>query len=210
MNLWIERLTGATKLRLALSKMTLLRYPGAPFLVAAILALQPAARANAAPLVLDRAKSHVDIAVEATVDSFVAHLEDFQVAITLDPGSGRVEAAAFRANLSAVKTGRADRDHDMSVWLQTSEFPQVAFELETLERGPNGAFTARGQVQLHGERHEVSFPVRITADQGLTTIDGVAALDTREFGLPIIRKFWILTVDPVVHVRFHLQGAPAR
>jgi len=52
----------------------------------------------------------------------------------------------------------------------------------------------------------VSFPVKITADHRLTTIDGMAAVDTREFGLPIIRMFWVLTVDPVVHVRFHLQG----
>jgi iron complex transport system substrate-binding protein len=39
---------------------------------------------------------------------------------------------------------------------------------------------------------------------------GDASLDTREFGLPVIRLFGLLKVDPVVRVRFHLQGtAPA-
>jgi len=186
--------------------MTILRYSGACLLAMAIFARPLTTKAKEALLVLDRSGSHVAIEVKATVHSFVARLENFDAAITIDPDSGRVESTAFHANLSAVKTGRADRDHDMGMWLQTNEFPQVIFELEALERRSDGGFTARGQFQLHGQRHPVSFPVKITADHRLTTIDGMAAVDTREFGLPIIRMFWVLTVDPVVHVRFHLQG----
>jgi polyisoprenoid-binding protein YceI len=189
--------------------MTILRSSGARLLAAALLALPLTTKGNGALFVLDRAESHVDIAVKATVDSFVARLEDFDVAITLDPESGRVESTAFHADLSAVKTGRADRDHNMSVWLQTNEFPHVVFELTAMERGPNGALTARGRFQLHGQQHDVRFPVTVTVRRGLTTIDGTATLDTRDFGLPIIR-FWLLTVDPVVHVHFHLQGNLAR
>ena len=189
--------------------MTILRSSGARLLAAAILALPLATKANAALLVLDRAESHVDIAVKATVNSFVARLEDFDVAVTLDPASGRVESTVFHADLAAVKTGRADRDHNMSVWLQTNTFPQVVFELRAVDRGPNGALTARGRIQLHGQEHDLRFPVTVTVSRGLTTIDGTATLDTRDFGLPIIR-FWVLTVDPVVHVHFHLQGSMAR
>jgi polyisoprenoid-binding protein YceI len=188
---------------------TTLRSSGARLLAAAILALPLATKANGVLLVLDRAESHVDIAVQATFNSFVARLEDFDVAIMLDPESSRVESTAFHANLAAVKTGRADRDHNMNVWLQTNEFPQVVFELGAVERGPNGALTARGRVQLHGQQHDVSFPLTITVSRGLTTIDGTATLDTRDFGLPIIR-FLLLTVEPVVHVHFHLQGSLTR
>ena len=117
--------------------MTILRSSGARLLAAAILALPLAAKAEASLFVLDRAESQVDIAVKATLNSFVAHLEDYAVAITLDPESGRVESTAFHADLAAVKTGRADRDHNMSVWLQTNEFPQVVFELRAVDRGPN-------------------------------------------------------------------------
>jgi len=189
--------------------MTILRSSGARLFAAAILALPLATKANGALFVLDRVASHVDIAVKATFDSFVARLEDFDVAITLDPESGRVESTAFHADLAAVKTGRADRDHNMSVWLQTNEYPQVVFELRAMDRGPDGALTARGRFQLHGHQHNVRFPVTITVSRGLTTIDGTATLDTRDFGLPIIR-FWVLTVDPVVHVHFHLQGSLTR
>ena len=189
--------------------MTILRSSGAHLLAAAILALPLTARANGAPFVLDRAESHVDVAVKSTVASFVARMEDFGVAITLDPEGGRVESATFHADLSAVKTGRADRDHNMRVWLQTNEFPQAAFELGAVDRGPTGQLTARGRVRLHGRQRDVRFPVAVTISRGSATIDGTATLDTRDFGLPIIR-FWLLTVDPVVRVHFHLQGSLAR
>jgi len=191
------------------SRMTILRSSGARLFMAAILILPLAARADISLFVMDRAESHVDIAVKATLDSFVARLEDFDVAISIDPESGRVGTAAFHAELSAVKTGIADRDHNMSVWLQANAFPQVVFELKVVDRSPSGALTARGRFQLHGQMHDISFPVTVTVDRGLAAIDGTATLDTRDFGLPIIR-FLVLTVDPVVQVHFHLKGRLAR
>jgi len=187
------------------AKMTILRSSGACLLAAATLAFPLATRGEGVLFALDRAESHVDIAVKATLGSFVAHLEDFNVAITLDPESGRVETTTFHADLSAVKTGREDRDHNMGEWLQTNEFPQVVFELGAVDRGPTGALTAHGRLRLHGQQHEIRFPVTVSVNHGMAEIDGTAPLDTQEFGLPIIR-FFVLTVDPVVRVHFHLQG----
>jgi polyisoprenoid-binding protein YceI len=186
--------------------MTILRSSVARWLAASIVALPLATRADGALFVPDRAESHVDITVKATLGSFVARLEAFNVAIALDPESGRVETAVFHADLLAVKTGRADRDHNMSVWLQTNKFPQVFFELRAVDRSPSGALTAGGQFQLHGQQHEIRFPVKISINRGLTVIDGTATLDTQDFGLPIIR-FLVFTVDPIVHVHFHLEGS---
>ncbi len=187
-------------------RMIVLRSSRVRLLAAAILTFPLATRANGAPFFVNRAESHIEIAVVSTLDNFVARLEEFDVAITLDPESGRVESAAFHADLSAVKTGRADRDHNMSVWLQTNEFPRVVFELRAVDRGPDGALTAHGRLQLHGRLQEIRLPVTVSASHGLTAIDGTATLDTRDFGLPIIR-YWLLTVDPVVHVHIHLQGS---
>jgi len=187
---------------------TVLRSSGARLLAAAILALPLATRANGAPFVMDHAESHVDIAVKSTLYSFVARLEEFDVAITLDPENGRVESTVFHADLSALKTGITDRDHNMSVWLQAKEFPQVVFELGSVDRGPNGALTAHGRFQLHGQLHDIRFPMTVSLSRGLTTIDGTVTLDTQDFGLPIIR-YWVLTVDPVLQVHFHLQGSLA-
>jgi polyisoprenoid-binding protein YceI len=194
---------------LLVSMMTILRSTGVRLFAAAILALPLAARAKGALLVMDRTESHVDIAIKSTLDSFVAHLEHFDVAITFDEENGRVDSTAFRADLSAVKTGIADRDHNMSVWLQTNEFPQVVFELRAVDPSPNGALIAQGRFQLHGHMHDIHFPVTVAVNGRLVTIDGTATLDTQDYGLPIIR-FWVLTVDPVVQVHFHLQGSFAR
>jgi len=191
------------------SELTVLHSFGSRLLAAAILALPLTAGGNDALLVIDRSASHVDIAIKSTLDSFVAHLEDFNVAITLDPETGRVESTAFQADLSALKTGLADRDHNMSVWLQTNNFPQVVFELRAVDCSPNGALMARGQFKLHGQMHDIQFPVTVTIKHGFETIDGTATVDTQDYGLPIIR-FWVLTVDPVVQVRFHLHGNVAR
>jgi polyisoprenoid-binding protein YceI len=201
-----EPLALAVRCALLDSTMTPLRLSGARVLAAAILAFPLAPGAKGAQFEVDRSESHVDVAVESTLDSFVAHLENFDVAIALDPESGQVETTSFRANLSEIKTGIADRDHNMSVWLQTNEFPQVVFELRAVDRGSNGALTARGRLQLHGQLHDIHFPVTITVGRGSVTIDGTATLDTQDFGLPIIR-FWVLKVDPVVRVHFHLQGS---
>jgi polyisoprenoid-binding protein YceI len=191
------------------SKMPRLRSSGVRLIAAAILILPLAARANGALFVVDRAESHIDVAVKSTVISFDAHLVDFDVAIALDPENGKVESAVFHADLSALKTGRADRDHNMQVWLQTNEFPQVAFELEAVDRGPNGSLTARGRLKLHGQAHDIRFPVSVADSLGSATIDGTATLDTQDYGLPIIR-FLVLTVDPVVQVHIHLQGSLVR
>lgn len=190
-------------------KMQTLRCSFACLLAAIFAALPLPAAAKETLLLLDRSQSRIDIAVKSTVDSFVARLDNFDVAITVDSESSRVKSTVFHAPLSAVKTGRPDRDSDMNAWLQTARFPQVRFDLAAIDSGPDGALTARSRFQLHGQEHDVSFPVKIVFDHGSVAIDGVAALDTRLFGLPIIRKFLVLTVDPVVRVRFHLIGRAA-
>jgi len=184
--------------------MTIPRCAHLVLLAAALLTVPRAIKAG--ELVIDRSQSHIDIAVKSTVDSFVARLAAFDVTLKIDPTNGRVESGVFQADLAAVKTGRADRDSDMDRWLQTGKYPQVIFELTSVERGPDGALSARGRLQLHGQLRRIAFPVKITAGPGGVTIDGTAALDTREYGLPVIRKFLVLTVDPVVQVRIHLQG----
>ena len=62
----------------------------------------------------------------------------------------------------------------------------------------------------HGVGRDLAFPVSIAhSEAGTYAIDGEVPIDTREFSLPVIRRFGFLPVDPVVKVRFHLQGTCA-
>ncbi len=180
-------------------------------LSALVLAFAPGAvsalRAADLPLSIDAAHSQVEIVVKATVDSFTGSLSTYDASVSVDPATEHVTAARFAFKFSDVKTGNDDRDEQMHEWQDTPAHPDGVFELTRIERDPAGAAHAVGTLTFHGVAKEMSFPVSVSHDAGRYAIDGDATVDTRRFGLPIIRKFMVLRVDPEVHVRFHLQGS---
>lgn len=171
-------------------------------LVFALMALTASAAPEA--LVIDSAQSRVEIVVKATVDSFTGRLDGYKAAITVD--GGHVTAATLKFNFSDVHTGKTARDEAMHEWQETAKHPDGVFTLAALEPAADGRFNARGTLVLHGVSREIVFTVSVITDGSLYAIDGVAPLDTRDFGLPVIRKFGLLKVEPQVKVRFHLQG----
>jgi polyisoprenoid-binding protein YceI len=165
-----------------------------------------AAIGNASPVVMDMAQSHFEIAVKATIGSFVADLQMFDLLVTATSRKGQIESAVFRSNFAAIKTGNVDRDRDMNDWQQTDKFPNVMFTLTGLVPAPSGKSIARGQLRFHGVERTVSFPILIESNAQIIAIDGDVTIDTRDYGLPVITKYYFLRVDPIVHLHFHLQG----
>jgi polyisoprenoid-binding protein YceI len=176
------------------------------FLLCAGLIWPPRAWADNRTLALDPGSSNVRIDVSATVDSFVAQLKDFDATITLDPAQGKVLSADFRFLFSHLLTGNEDRDAEMRVWEEAGRYPSGSFTLDSVDPGKNGRFLARGRLLFHGVERPVKCPFTVSVEGRVLTIDGAASLDTRDFGLPIFRKYFFLRVDPVVRVRFHLVG----
>ena len=176
-----------------------------PFLCLSLLAA--AGRGSQVPV--DLPHSVVEISVHATVGSFVTRLRDFDVSITASPADGPVTGAVFRCAFASITTGDAGRDRDMNDWQQTDRFPAVMFTLEGLAPAGDGRAVASGTLSLHGVQRPLRFPVSIGRSRTVMTIDGDAAIDTREYGLPVIRKFMVLRVDPVVRVHVHLEGKVA-
>ncbi|MFM1851829.1 MAG: hypothetical protein RIS54_1513 [Verrucomicrobiota bacterium] len=171
-----------------------------------LLLLPAAAWAAERPLVVDKARSRVDVVVKATVDSFTGSLADYDAKLVIDDATGRIMATEVRFNFLDVKTGKDKRDAKMHVWQDTPKHPTGAFVLRELETTPEGGRIARGHLEFHGVRRELVFPVVVTRDQRLYAIDGEAVIDTRDYGLPVIRMMALLKVDPLVRVRFHLQA----
>lgn len=175
--------------------------------VIAVLALAGRGSAAEVPLQIDAARSRIDVVVKATVDSFTGRLENYDAKIAVDPASGEVRQARLAFRFTDVKTGKDDRDEQMHSWQDTEHHPDGLFTLASLSRGEGGRMVANGTLRLHDMAREISFPVAVAHEGGLFSIDGDAVIDTRDFGLPVIRKFMLLKVDPEVHVRFHLQGS---
>jgi polyisoprenoid-binding protein YceI len=182
----------------------------ARFLFSFALGLAAAGSAAAAerPLTVDTAQSRIDVVVKASMDSFTGQLTRYDAVLTAD-ADGKI--AGFRLNFRFldVVTGKEGRDKAMHKWQETDKFPDCSFVLATLSPAEGGGYTAFGRLTFHGVTRDLRFPVTIARDGARYAIDGDAALDTREFGLPIIRMFALLKVDPMVHIRFHLQAQPA-
>ena len=169
------------------------------------LVLTSFAVANSSPVFLDLTQAGVEIAVKATIGSFVAQIQDYDVSVTVAPQTGKVKAAVFRFNFASVRTGNANRDRDMNEWQQTDRFPDVVFTLTAPEPASAGRSVAHGRLRFHGLERPISFPISITDDKQIMIMEGDAAIDTRDYGLPVIRRYFILTVDPILHLHFHLQ-----
>jgi polyisoprenoid-binding protein YceI len=163
-------------------------------------------RASESPLVIDKANSRIEIAVTATVDSFVATLADYAPALVYDSAANQVTSAKIGFHFEDIKTGREKRDREMNAWQQSDKFPEGAFALAMLGPAADGRLEARGTLALHGVTHSLAFPAVVKRNGPAVTIDGDATVDTRNFGLAVIRKYGLLKVDPVVVVHFHLTG----
>jgi polyisoprenoid-binding protein YceI len=157
------------------------------------------------PLIVDHSQSRIEVAVKATMDSFVGRLGSYEAEIALGD-DGMISRGLLAFHFRDLETGKEGRDKAMHKWQDSEKFPDGQFVLSSLEPRGGGAATAKGRLTLHGVAREVSFPVSIQRDNGRVAIDGDAAVDTREFSLSPIRMLAVLKVDPVVHVRFHLQG----
>lgn len=176
-----------------------------PLLLFLSLALAPLARSEAKHLSVNRSLSRIEIAVKATMDSFVGKLTTYESDIQVND-QGEIVSARLTFHFRDVLTGKEGRDKAMHTWQHTDEFPDGSFVFTRLENSPEGAAVAEGQLTLHGVTRSVRFPLAIARQDSRYVIDGDVPIDTREFGLPIIRLMGLLKVDPIVHVRAHLQA----
>lgn len=176
-----------------------------PLLAVLLGLLAPVLSAADRILVLDPVQSRVEIVVKATVDSFTGKLAQPQAVVTL-ASDGSVAGANLSFKFRDILTGKEKRDRAMHDWQQSDTFPDGRFVLAGLTATAPGRFDALGRLTFHGVTRDLTFPVTIATDHAVYAIDGEAVVDTREFGLPIIRMLGLLKVDPLVRIRFHLQG----
>ncbi len=158
------------------------------------------------PLKVDRSRSYVDVDVKATVDSFTARLDAYDLRATVDE-KDRVKTAVLTFRFADLKTGKAERDTGMIAWLGGGD-PTGRFELGILALTPSGQGQASGNLTFHGQTHLVEFPVNVVQADGAQVITGEATIDHRNWGLKKYRKLGVLTVDPEVKIRFRFTGAP--
>lgn len=157
------------------------------------------------PLQIDYQHSKIEVAVQATVDSFVGHLDKYAAAIDGGSATNLPASAKVSFDFADLKTGNPDRDAEMLKWLGYSANPKATFRLTGWQQ--NGATNlAAGELTIHGVKQAILMPVVVKNEGGTCAITGEANFDYRDFNLPKIRKMLLLTVAPHLQVNFHLVG----
>jgi polyisoprenoid-binding protein YceI len=175
-------------------------------LLIACLALIPFGAA-ATPLAVDPASVKIEVAAKATMHDFTGKLATASVTLDGDAAAGTISAATVRFAWTDLKTGDTSRDKEMLAWA-TAKSPEGVFLLIRLTPTTPTTFTATGSLALNGQTREISFPVTIAKSPAGWAVSGETTFDHRDWGLPKIRKFGMLTVNPVVTIRFSLTAKP--
>lgn len=176
-------------------------------LVAVLVFLPLALCAAERALKVDPERTYVDVDVSVTVDSFTARLEKFDATLKLDDKGRIKQGGSFAFKFTELKTGKPDRDRAMIDWLGGGE-PAGKFDLGILAVTPSGQGQVTGNLTFHGKTSLVEFPVNVSQAGGEYVITGEATIDYRNWGLKVIRKGFVIKVDPFVKVRFKLTGVP--
>jgi polyisoprenoid-binding protein YceI len=160
--------------------------------------------AAAGTLEIDKAKSHIKVDAKATGHSFAGTLSDFTAKVTGDDATLAPTAVDLGWKFSDLKTQDDKRDKEMMKWLGGAN-PEGSFKfIKTWT--DKGQTYAQGTLKIHGISKTIGFPYTAKKEGKVVTIDGTAALDYQDFGLPLIRAMAVMTVNPKLTVSFHLVG----
>jgi len=176
-----------------------------PRLFAALLLLPLLLGAAERGLKVDRTRSYVDVDVSVTVGSFTARLENFDTTLRLDEKDRVRQGGQFTFKFADLKTGNTERDAAMIEWLGGG-VPTGKFEIGILAVTPSGQGQVTGNLTFHNQTELIEFPVNVAQADGAMVITGEATIDYRHWGLKVLRKGFVIKVDPMVKVRFKLTG----
>ena len=158
-------------------------------------------------LTLDKTRSVIEVNVKTTVGTFTSKFATFIPELSIDPVHGKV-TGAVHFTMTDLKSNNDDRDMEIYMWLRTDKFPKADFVLDHVTSDlKTGASQAQGRLTINSVEREVSFPLTVTIKNKIMTMEGTSALDTRDYGLPIYRKFFIFSAEPLTSVHFKLIGS---
>jgi len=161
--------------------------------------------AGAGDMKLDFDKSWIRAKAHATAHNFTVEPERFECAVHFDD-DGELTGAEFSCSVADLKTGKKKRDNEMLHWLESELFPRMTFTMTDLQER-DGLKIMTGEFSLHNVSQTLEIPVIIERLADGVRLSGHAEIETKEFGLDVIRKFGFLTVRSKVKVDFTLEGA---
>ena len=159
----------------------------------------------AADLKVDAKRSWTKVEVSATGHSFTGTLKKFTTRVSGDPASLKPNAASLEWDFADLDTNEPKRDAQMLQWLEHGKSPKGSFQMSKSWVDRENRTWVQGTLKIHSISKQVAFPIETSRSGDRVKIDGQVWIDYRNFDLPVIRKA-IISVDPKLHVSFHLEG----
>jgi polyisoprenoid-binding protein YceI len=171
-----------------------------------ILLIATIAVATAADFQIDSQKSWLKLDCKATGHDWTSQVKTFDAKISGDATTLAPTAVNIAWKFSDIDSDKSDRDQKMLSWLNATTNPTGTWKMTKQWKDSTGQQYVSGPLMIAGVSKEITIPVKTTMAQNAMTIDGDCWIDTTDFGLPVIRMV-VLTVNPKVNIRFHLEGA---
>ncbi|HEV7968072.1 MAG TPA: YceI family protein [Candidatus Acidoferrales bacterium] len=176
-------------------------------LAAAILA--SAGRAQESVVQLDPAQTKIEFSLRGTMHTVHGTFALKSSAIRFDPSTGKI-GGAIVVDATSGDTGNGSRDARMHrEILESANFPEITFTPVQIKGvvAAEGASKVEvsGRFRLHGQDHDVTFPVDVKADGKNLELTTHIDIPYIQWGLKNPSNFF-LRVSDVVAIEIHAAG----
>lgn len=176
-------------------------------LLVAGLAVLTLTGATTIPWTVDRDASRIELSVRAFGGAHSGRFGDWRGDIVFDPADpDRTRATVVVQSASlAMSPAVASARATSPAFLDAARYPQIRFDLQSLEPLGGDRYTARARVTMKGVTRPVAFPVdlRVTGDRA--HLAGAFVLNRADFGIGTSGP-WNRLVGRQVTVRVALQA----
>jgi polyisoprenoid-binding protein YceI len=202
-------------------KLQSLRQCSSPIILAAVaglatLILAPASRAQESIVQLDPAQTQIEFSLNGNFHTVHGKFALKSSTVRFDPSSGKMTGSIV-VDATSGESGNGSRDKKMHrEILESAKFPEIIFTPKQITGTVSASGTSKvgvaGQLRLHGQDHDVTLPVEVSAD-------GKGLRITTHFEVPYVQwglknpSNFLLRVDDTVGVEIqatvHVQSGDA-
>ncbi len=111
--------------------------------------------------------------------------KEFQGNVVVDPVNNAISSVNFDINIDSVWTQFEKLTGHLknADFFETDKYPNAKFVSSSVEAGDNGTCTVKGDLTLHGETKEFSFPAKFQFVNGGLLLNTKFQLDRSQFGM---------------------------
>jgi polyisoprenoid-binding protein YceI len=167
------------------------------------------ARAAALEVTLDPSKSSVQFSVGAVLHTVHGKFNVKSGILHFDPTTGN-SSGQIVVDVQSGKTGIGERDRQMQQnILESQQYPEATFLPDhiTGKISLEGEYqvAVHGNLRIHGQNHEVTFPAKVKAEQGRITATTSLPVPYVDWGMKDPSTF-LLKVNKTVDLEIRLEG----